>query len=83
MTTPKVRFEGTHGPNCLRGGKGPHAWWFDGKHLEYRDAIGRKVKHGRYLWVRFKCNSDECEKVAFVRLTDLSALVSGTEGAER
>lgn len=34
-------------------------WWLPGE-TEYRDSIGRKVKHAYHRWLVAECNDPEC-----------------------
>ena len=48
-------------------------WWMPGKH-EYRDSIGRKIKHGKRRWIVLECNSTRCDACAIVREDSITGL---------
>ena len=59
---------------AVRRGSWDTPWWMPGK-VEWRDAAGRKHRHGSARWHVVECNDPDCEARAIVSENDILASV--------
>lgn len=58
--------KGCRGVVNALAGSWPHPWSPYPERTEWRDKIGRKVKHGR-PWIVFRCNDPNCPAEKIVK----------------